>query len=48
MLMDDGMNAILTLAAIALFLSYSKSSYVEFEMPLGYQDGLDKFNRYNK
>jgi hypothetical protein len=45
--MNDRTNALLTLAAIVLFLSYSKSSYMEFELPLGYQDGLDKFNRYN-
>lgn len=45
--MNDRTNALLTLGAIVLFLSYSKSSYMEFELPLGYQDGLDKFNRYN-
>jgi hypothetical protein len=45
--MNDRTNALLTLAAIVLFMSYSKSPYLEFELPLGYQDGLDKFNRYN-
>jgi hypothetical protein len=46
--MNDNVNAGLTLVAIILFLTYSKSSYVEFPLPLSYQAGLDKFNRYNQ
>lgn len=42
--------ALLTLLAIIVFLFFTsrRSSYIEFPLPAGYQDELNKFNSYNK
>ena len=42
--------ALLTLLAIIgfLFLTSRRSHYIEFQLPAGYQDELNKFNKYNK
>ena len=43
-------SALLTLLAIIVFLYFTsrRSNYMEFSLPAGYQDELNKFNKYNE
>lgn len=45
--MSDIVNALMILLLALVVFRYNRSGYIEFPLPLGYQGGLDKFNKYN-